>query len=300
MKRMWCVIIGLDGLEYTLVEKFDLKHIKQVEYGKVDLSGFDLLATPMIWASFICGLPPEKHGITIGTWVKWKNPFLELAKNISVKLGLWRIPAKRKLFEWLGFEREIKYPTKEYFESRRIKTIFDLVDNSVAISVPSYQPFIDEETVTLLREAIKDSNKEEIFLRKVWGDFQKKKELCLREVKQKAWELFMVHFHISDHIGHLFRGDLTTMFETYITLDKLIQEIKQSIEENVFLLIISDHGMKPFSRKFINDSVPRASALAGRYGEHSEYGFYSCNQELGLENPKITDFYPLIRRVLVC
>jgi hypothetical protein len=44
MKRV--VILGLDALEYDLVEKFDLKNLKQTEYGKIALRDPKLVVTP--------------------------------------------------------------------------------------------------------------------------------------------------------------------------------------------------------------------------------------------------------------
>ncbi len=55
-------------------------------------------------------------------------------------------------------------------------------------------------------------------------------------------------------------------------------EIKDTDDQ---VLIISDHGMKP----------------VGRYGDHSRNGFYSFSQEVGMNTPKITNFYNPIRRI---
>jgi len=64
------LILGLDALEYDLVEKWNLKNLKQEEYGKTELpikkeDGYlyPEPATVIIWPCFITGMPPKKMGI---------------------------------------------------------------------------------------------------------------------------------------------------------------------------------------------------------------------------------------------
>jgi len=59
------IILAYDGLEFNLVERFRLKTIMQVEYGKTRLEGFgDPLRTPILWRSFIMGAMPNNWGST--------------------------------------------------------------------------------------------------------------------------------------------------------------------------------------------------------------------------------------------
>lgn len=61
------VMLGFDGLEYTLVERGPFTNLKQREFGRVDISCCakkgEHPATPMICTSFITGTTPERHGI---------------------------------------------------------------------------------------------------------------------------------------------------------------------------------------------------------------------------------------------
>ena len=61
-------------------------------------------------------------------------------------------------------------------------------------------------------------------------------------------------------------------------LEDLAKEIR---DLDAFTLIISDHGMK----------------AVGRYGDHTENGFYSSNRRLNLKVPEITDFYNILSRM---
>ena len=49
------IVLGIDGLEYSLVEKWGLKNIMQKTYCKLDLSDYKIIVTPPIWGSMITG-----------------------------------------------------------------------------------------------------------------------------------------------------------------------------------------------------------------------------------------------------
>ena len=91
------------------------------------------------------------------------------------------------------------------------------------------------------------------------------------------WNLFAVHFFIIDGYNHLFFNKQRKMLELYPELDELVSNIKARLPKDVFFLVISDHG--------------------SQNGLHTDYGFYSSNITLGLKNPHICDFYPLILRM---
>ena len=54
------VVLGVDGLEYNLVEEWNLKYIKQKSFCKTDLSDFDVIVTPPIWSAMITGRIDER------------------------------------------------------------------------------------------------------------------------------------------------------------------------------------------------------------------------------------------------
>ena len=65
---MRVLILGIDALEYNRVKEWDLKHLRQEEYGKsiVPISeGFDEPATLVVWPSFIAGKEPAEMGFDV-------------------------------------------------------------------------------------------------------------------------------------------------------------------------------------------------------------------------------------------
>jgi hypothetical protein len=113
----------------------------------------------------------------------------------------------------------------------------------------------------------------------VWRNHDENYKEFFRTVHKH--DLVMGYFDLADAIGHLSFGVSKKMQAVYEELDSLAREVKSSFDD--FLLIVSDHGMRP----------------VGRYGEHSGNGFYSVNTKLGLGRLKITDFYDVIRQIAV-
>ena len=77
---MAVIVLGIDGLDYYLVKKFNLKNLLQTNYGKIHLKEFSQIITHPIWASIISGKLPEEHGIR--TTTRWKNPIIQEINNL--------------------------------------------------------------------------------------------------------------------------------------------------------------------------------------------------------------------------
>ena len=272
------LIVGLDGLEYTLVEKFDLKTLQQVEYGKVDLllENNEEPLTPTIWCNFITGKTPDVHGVR--AIQKWRYPLLEKfyasLRSFDVRhRGLWRgvlfnIFDGMNLFQMRGM--------RDFFTKEDIKcdTIFDDIDSTVAISIPSFnEDAINKE----LRRLVVEGRKSELKKRAHEAFIGRKKRFL--NALNKEPSLLMVHFFLLDLIQHIFPYDNEYIKKTYERIDSFIGEVKEKLSaDEVFLLIVSDHGLLE--------------------GYHTPYGFYSCNETLKLKDPKITDFADIIRKKL--
>ena len=95
------------------------------------------------------------------------------------------------------------------------------------------------------------------------------------EALEKEYEILMGYFALADVIGHLSFGIKLKMKLIYQELDEIAKIARKKADK---LLIISDHGMRAI----------------GRFGDHSDYGFWSFSEKIKLENPKITEFRKLI------
>lgn len=296
---MKCLILAFDGLEYTLVKKFNLQNVMQKECGKVKIPNECYIEvesvhfeepirepyTPLVWSSFLTGKLPSEYGFMLR---KWDNEILNMLKRLSIKLGLDRVKGKGKILELLGFNR---YHT--VLQDYKISTIFDLTQKSVKINIPIYSEEEKKRWHENRRQFIRlhaDPRLDlptfiKVALQNVFKEFENIKAKTLQGLKTCCdWELFMTYTRLLDTYGELCFTPEGKLREIYRIVDDFVKDVKSLAGENYFCLIISDHGMERMGNS--------------RFGKHSNYGFYSINHRFGLNVPVITDFHNLINNAL--
>lgn len=274
---MRVLIVGLDAAEYDVVAEGNYPHLKQVEYGRVEINVRPLF-TPIVWASFITGAGKEKHGI-YGLH-KWRNRFVDRLRNWLLETTL---PPKigKQLVLGEAFLRFIGLEPRFYDRSDvKVPTIFDYVDRHIAISVPSYNEdsvnaLLQKKELEALHSGSRKLMKETEEL--AWKVFRAKRKKTLNLLRGD-WDIFMVHFYFLDPLQHLFWYDSERISRAYEEADTTVKLIQGKMPKDCLMLIVSDHGQKK--------------------GRHTPYGFYSSNEKLELNNPKITDFADTIRSYL--
>jgi len=260
MQRM--AIIALDGLEPSLITD-KTPNLLQDAHGTVDVD-VSPLQTPVIWAAFLTG--QKDNGVEM-----IKFPY-DVDEKISRVLDPKRVAAINR------FSSNLPISTVSYTKHDLMHpTIFDLVEKHVALDIPSY----NEDPVYLeirrkIAFAIGGQYPEDDLVREVWDRFHEEYETCMKMLDED-WDLFMVHFFVTDVIGHLSLDNVDKLTKCYQTMDHKIGTMTRRIKDSV-ILIVSDHGMQN--------------------GLHTRKGFYSINKPLYLHSPKITDFYEIIRQIL--
>ncbi|MEK7448959.1 MAG: hypothetical protein AAB019_05675 [Planctomycetota bacterium] len=107
------IILGLDGLEYDYVMKFDCQNLFQQSFGRTDLSEFTELKTVILWSSFLA----EKN----------------MEQEINQKGELWdfKLPPARTFFANFKRWKAIDVPGLTYrdeehrLERVKLKDFFD-------------------------------------------------------------------------------------------------------------------------------------------------------------------------------
>lgn len=275
-------ILGIDGLEFNLVVEANLRNLIQKRYGEVilppevyittfgEFGKFQTPYTPIVWASFLTGKLPNEHKVTSKSWRRWDSKILNRLKEFSIKLRLDKIKNKGKSLELLGFKRRTH--TKEDYHC---PTIFDLTEKYIQVNVPT----VDREWNIRLLEKEEELDFQEV-AKEWWKKYLLVKEKVLSLVEGE-WNLFMAYTRILDVYGHLFWGNKEKMMRAYRDIDEFTGMLKNKVGERTVVLVISDHGMKIMDGAKIG-------------GCHTDYGFYSVNKKINIENPKITDFYHLV------
>lgn len=267
-------ILGYDGLEYNLVEQLGLRNITQSEYGRVKVpiaGGIDDPSTPIVWTSFITGQPPSVHGVDMAEF--WDSSLDGFRSFLRRHRTLHNLAKKFKL----GYRVRGNIGIEPKFPSRKnIKcdTLFDIIKPSMPLGIPVYNKDLHGTyPVGDVFKAIQDPNFRREYEARIREIFDREVEE-LFDAMEEEWKLLMIHLHITDLLGHIYWGTerLAILYEE---MDLLTKSVKEKLQKDDLLLIISDHGM-------------------GRLG-HSKYGFYSLNRRLGLNNPDIIDFFGIIK-----
>jgi len=272
------LVVAFDGMDKELIEQFGLENITQEEFGRIDnTTGIYRRMTSELFASFITGETHEEHGIKdLKTSVSKRNRFL---KWLFPKPILDYVKGTHTLREVLmdnNGKEELKY-TKNDLE---IDTIFEKIDASLPLYIPSYNPSMYWLS-GIPHNVIKYFNHER-FEKEARHDTELRLEKgsatqpAFFDVTKKFWDFIMLHLHDPDGFQDTKIGNLE---EEYKRLDEIAGRILEEYSDWT-VIFMSDHG--------------RPLEGAGPH-DHNENAFYSCNKELfGEKTPHITSFYDKI------
>lgn len=286
------IILGIDAIEYDLIEKWDLKNLKQKEYGKTILPLYPNQdpTTEIIWPCFITGKEPEEMGYSsLNVCAKSLRPIISPISPVISKLFFdfkTKNGTHKKQVTWpilygcimllkkIGL---IHKPTKEDIKS---ETIFD---NKQIKSIHLHIPIFDKDDFPEYRKEIIKVISEKLYHpiieMKLKNEFTQRLKEVYDCVKKNNWQLFMQYFYVLDGVQHIFYRNHKKIAEFYLMFDEFIRKLTEIIDDETLLLIVSDHGLKK--------------------GIHTPYGFYSVNKKLGLKNPRFIDFREIIEDKLV-
>lgn len=286
------IILGIDAIEYDLIEKWDLKNLKQKEYGKTILSlpSGQEPATEIIWPCFITGKEPNEMGYSsLNIYSKFLKTFIPLISPVIDKLFI-DTKTKNKIQKIQGILylhylfiillKKIGLIHKPTKDDIKAVTIFD---NKKIKSIHLHIPVLDKDAFPEYRKDIGKVISEKVHHPII--EIKQKKEFTQRSrevydiIKKNNWQLFMQYFFVLDGVQHIFYRNPKKIAHFYLMFDEFIKKVEELIDDETLLLIVSDHGVKK--------------------GIHTSYGFYSINKKLGLKNPKLIDFREKIEEILV-
>lgn len=272
-------ILAIDGLEYNLVEKWDLKNLKQTVYGKgKSFITRDVPYTPTMWTSFITGKYPEEH--KINTWWTWG--IFEHFKKLPI---ISKIRGKGKFLKLFGINPRRLVKRTDW--KVNIETIFDKIRPSIPLFIPAYnesEKFHQFEKELNIFDLIRKRGNEKMPIETleeiILKNHQKRKEIMFEEI-EKDWKLFMVWFDLCDLFGHVFWTiNFPKIRWAYYEFDSLVKKIKEKIKDKYLFLIVSDHGME-----LSEDGVT---------GNHSDHFFWSLNIKTDWRPKDFTSFFDFI------
>ncbi len=177
-----------------------------------------------------------------------------------------------------NLEKRVLALGKEFwkFKLKPEETFFSKFKKWKAIDVPgfTYKYEKHQKEKELLKGFFDGNVSIKEYDKVAFENHKENKEEFFREL-DRGYEIIMGYFALADVIGHLSFGIKTKMKLIYQELDEIAEKTKKVCEK---LLIISDHGMK----------------AVGRFGDHSNYGFWSLNLSIKKEKLKLTGIRKMI------
>jgi len=206
---MKVVILAFDGLDAEYVEKFNLRSLKQAEWGKVDLtpvSEFTSINTIEVFACFLTGRPARALG--------------------------------RDFFR-KGVIREGEVPT--IFEAAKLALDVEVPCYRKSLGVRH------RVLRSWIERVLKGQLNPRKFERLVWRYAVSVERELFDLIEGWDWELIMAYFPFTDLLGHV-HTDLTKMWETYAVAEGIVERVKRAVEPKYYgrcrVLVFSDHGLQ--------------------------------------------------------
>lgn len=265
-------ILGIDCLDYELVERLNLNNIKQSEYGRINVPiniKRNIPLSPEVWASFLIGENISKDFVSSSYYINAIKRVMEFLQ-IDLDKGLLK---KIKIFSYM----KLGFNSPNRFGVLKEKTFLDLT-KSYEINVPFYN--FDNKTFDVgylfgtsklsIVQAIKEIN----------STYEMRKGQIIDEIENiNNSDVVFAFIHATDMLQHLLFTRISEVEKYYIDLDNYVSFLKRKLEksfEDFIFIIISDHGFD------------------FNLGTHSKYAFYSSNVNLIPKPENITDFYGII------
>ena len=294
------LVLGIDGLEYDLVIRWNLSALKQNYYGKIDVKVAvkpgDPLYTPLIWSSFLLGKPAYLFGLD-----------MEKIKRERVKFLFGKLYPLFKLREKIFGKRNLHL--RNFLMKIGLVDFNAVVKNLSKIEVlptsalqhtfvaeakkRGYKVFYREfPTLQESKYAEMRANFFKFFnfplgekLSKLEEVFQYSYELLSETINTlEGYDLILYYTSIIDYAQHMLykHRNLKYMTILYSIYRRLADLIMKSIpdSEKLCILIVSDHGFDPIKQ------------------EHSDHGFWSLNIKPPRIPKTILDFKDIILELL--
>ena len=270
------IVLGIDGLEYNLVEEWRLKNIMQETYCKTDLSEYRVIVTPPIWGSMLTGKIDED---IIDIWVKQSELTgggVYTKQKWWVKIGDF-LPASVNFWIWdnilehlIGGDAFGK--TANYVRDNNEHNIFQFFEKTWTNGIPSYgRNVCGPIQKELTEKAI--SGEKTPYRKFILKQYQEDKSLLFSAIDRQEYEFIFWYTPMLDNLGHMDMGNpLGLMMKHYLEINKLVGSVKERCPNSI-IYIISDHGMERMD--------PKKSA----WGMHTNYSFFSSNTEETIDKP---------------
>jgi predicted AlkP superfamily phosphohydrolase/phosphomutase len=261
-------ILGLDGLEYDLVYKWNLPNLLQKQNGKIKVPISDktgVPTSPEVWATFLTGKRVRADFVSRGLKGKIFGlfPLKPIIKHLRKEVNLSSIFPK-------------KFSTPKRFPQLKARSFLDIT-NSKEINAPYYSynnlafdfHFRFRHEKLTVQQVVSE-------LKTLYVNIKKQ---ILRTIETlENIDLVFAYMHFPDAVQHHLFPKPRFIKQHYNDIDHFVSLLKECLPDSTLLILISDHGFDFGTQR------------------HSKYGFYSSTQFIDPKPKHITDFFDIILR----
>lgn len=241
VKRLF--LLGLDGATWDLIspliKKDLLPNFKKIRENGVwgILKSPNPPLTPPAWTSISTGLNPGKHNIF---------SFTKPKKDYKQEIVLSNKKKVKALWDSFEEKKKIVVNWPMTFPAKKINGI--MISGMLTPSKKSN--FTYPETFKhKIPEDYKIEPENEDNFKDIIDTFDSQKKLIEKLIKSE-WDMFFYVVRTTDSLQHFFYNDSKKIETLYRKVDRLLELILNSIDDETLLVLVSDHGFKKVSKQF--------------------------------------------------
>ena len=247
------VIIGLNGATFNIIQPLinqnDLPFFQRLmnEGAYSNIESNLPLNSASNWTSFFSGKNPGKHNIF--DFLTYDNSSFhpKLITNASLKSKLlWNIANKHHIQTILLNAPVISEP--EPLNGIMVSGMLSATDQRYAYP-DSIATELDEQNYIIDSGFARNLNPEEYF-DQITKTLLKQEKTFQRLIKKHPWQLAILTLTSLGKAQHHFWHEPDKIEALYIQLDSFLNKIFESLEQNTYFIVVSQHGFKSVSKKF--------------------------------------------------
>jgi len=264
-ERKRALIIGLDGVPYTLMKKFAEDGIMANTAALIKNGTLRRMTTSLpevssvAWTTFMTGVNPGKHGI---------YGFMDLRPGTyDMFFPDFKFVKGETMWEFLGknSKRSIVINVPSTYPARELNGLlisgFVAIDLRKATYPQSYVPQLENMGYRLDVDATKARESMDLFANDLRETLKKREEALLYFIEKEDWDLFIATISETDRLHHFLWAASDNpshkyhdfFIEIYKWIDRIIGKLYEKVDSNTAVFMVSDHGFTHIKKEvYIN------------------------------------------------
>lgn len=248
------LIIGLDGVPYTTMQRFIAEGVMPNTGELVKTGTLSQMTTSLpevssvAWTSFMTGVNPGKHGI---------YGFMDLRPGTyDMFFPDFKSVKAETMWEFLGKSgrRSIVVNVPSTYPAKELNGIliagFVAIDLRKATYPQSYVPMLEQMGYRLDVDAMKARQSMDLFAQDLRETLKKREEALLYLIEKEEWDLFIATISETDRLHHFLWAASDDpahkyhdfFIEIYRWIDRIIGKLCEKIDRDTAVFMVSDHG----------------------------------------------------------